>query len=442
MPVLFVNIGTGDMGSRSQAKCSPCMVVILVCMIGPTGGCKMLDPRFPCEEIIHSFNVFTRFKTLETLDVDNDADVDVVVASSYTDELFVFENMGDGSEWSHHIVSLPGRPHDIALGDFNDDCMTDFAVGGEIFIGWIQNFENHSYIYHHIDALDTRSLIAADFDLDNHTDIVGATEQSVYFYQSLGAGQFAPPSNIDYTASILLDVNTVDANHDELPDLVVSTFYGTDILFQNGSWDSVESEVVHSKVRANEYGIVLAALDESTNDTNLLSNSNGAIFYHRNIHGNGLQWEEVVIDVRNVSERTRGTAAGDLDGDGDQDVIVVTLYGTDLSWYENLDNNGNFSNMKVIHDNFGCWAYAAASADLNGDGWEDIVVACSDFSPRMVWFPNGEFKVSNFHVFVNSLRWLIEQQKPDPIIANKPNFPRINFAYHKLCQNIDNFCHK
>jgi hypothetical protein len=75
----------------------------------------------------------------------------------------------------------------------------------------------------------------------------------------------------------------------------------------------------------------------------------------------------------------------DLDGDGDDDCLVVSHWDDTISWFENL-GNGEFGPQHLITEDSGR-AEAIAAADLDGDG--DIDVVSGERSTQKVhWFMN------------------------------------------------------
>lgn len=66
---------------------------------------------------------------------------------------------------------------------------------------------------------------------------------------------------------------------------------------------------------------------------------------------------------------------GDMDGDGDSDVVATGSFGNNVVWYENL-GSGNFGSMQIISSDV-LNAFAIQLADLNGDGDLDLAVSRS-----------------------------------------------------------------
>ncbi|MEZ4930614.1 MAG: FG-GAP-like repeat-containing protein [Saprospiraceae bacterium] len=81
----------------------------------------------------------------------------------------------------------------------------------------------------------------------------------------------------------------------------------------------------------------------------------------------------------------------DVDNDGDLDVLAALYLDNLLVWYENLDGNGNFDKQKIIstdHD----FPRIIETADLDGDGDEDLIVGSNDL--KLVWYENEDGKGS------------------------------------------------
>jgi len=76
----------------------------------------------------------------------------------------------------------------------------------------------------------------------------------------------------------------------------------------------------------------------------------------------------------------------DIDGDGDMDVLAALFGSNIVAWYENLDGQGSFSNAKQI-STLEITPYAIHPADLDGDGDMDVLCAAWQGN-RITWFEN------------------------------------------------------
>ncbi|PIZ06917.1 MAG: hypothetical protein COY56_11670, partial [Flavobacteriaceae bacterium CG_4_10_14_0_8_um_filter_34_31] len=66
--------------------------------------------------------------------------------------------------------------------------------------------------------------------------------------------------------------------------------------------------------------------------------------------------------------------SADLDGDGDNDILTVSVADQTVAWYENLDGLGNFSTGHVLISNL-IDVRSAIATDIDNDGDLDVIAA-------------------------------------------------------------------
>ena len=94
----------------------------------------------------------------------------------------------------------------------------------------------------------------------------------------------------------------------------------------------------------------------------------------------------------------RSTATGDLDGDGDLDIVVSNSFPTDsIEWYEN-DGSGSF----VVHtiDTGVDDPYEVITSDVDGDGDLDVVTTSAGTN-QIKWYENNGSGVFTAHTVAN-----------------------------------------
>lgn len=97
--------------------------------------------------------------------------------------------------------------------------------------------------------------------------------------------------------------------------------------------------------------------------------------------------EEVIVFKNDVQNGFRDVVAADLDNDGDMDLISASQDDDMIAWYENIDGLGSFSEQKVITTSAN-YAYDVHVADINGDGFLDILSASTQ-DHKIAWYKNN-----------------------------------------------------
>ena len=89
-------------------------------------------------------------------------------------------------------------------------------------------------------------------------------------------------------------------------------------------------------------------------------------------------------DIGATCRAARSVFAGDIDGDGDRDVLVASRNDNKIGWYENI--GGELRGHRVIDlDARGAWS--VFGSDLDGDGDLDAVAANS-LDNQVAWYEN------------------------------------------------------
>ena len=96
--------------------------------------------------------------------------------------------------------------------------------------------------------------------------------------------------------------------------------------------------------------------------------------------------DQVIIDNTFTSDNATSVFAADIDGDGDLDVLSSDLFADEIAWYENLDGQGNFSIKKIIASELN-QCFRVFASDLDGDGDMDAIAVYAS-SSRISWFEN------------------------------------------------------
>jgi hypothetical protein len=287
------------------------------------------------------------------VDLDGDGDLDIVVAvlgsvwatNERIGQVVWLENRGQEGFKTHVLMEDLGRVADVQAGDLNGDGKIDLVVAefgydhGRVW--WLENrgqgrFRDHLLLT----APGPVHVPLADYDGDGDLDILAIVTQDheeVWAFENLGNGEFRKRLLFDNLNFDLGSVGLVltDLDQDGKPDLL---------------WVAGDNLEIRYPYPQRWHGC----------------------FWLRNL-GNW-QFEKKRIATLGGAY---AAAVGDLDGDGDLDVVLVSMFNdwrqpgaASVVW---LENDG--------HQNFRTWQIAdrpislatVACGDLNGDGRADIV---------------------------------------------------------------------
>ena len=85
-------------------------------------------------------------------------------------------------------------------------------------------------------------------------------------------------------------------------------------------------------------------------------------------------------------QNPRSVHSADIDNDGDMDILSASVSDDKIAWYENMDGQGTFGSQQIISIEAN-GAYFVYSSDLDNDGDIDVLSA-SRFDGKVVWYEN------------------------------------------------------
>ncbi len=188
------------------------------------------------------------------------------------------------------------------------------------------------------------SIHPADVDGDGDLDIAGMSVQSgdVVWWENAGGGAGS-----------------------WMPHLVDTGFTGAGMISAGDLDGDGDIDLVGSS--KTQFGTI---------DVTLWLNDDGA----------AQSWTSMVVD--GSFDGARSVCTGDVDGDGDTDILGAAAYADEIAWWENLDGSASEWDRHTIDDDFdGAWSVSAA--DIDGDGDLDVVGTAYYLDAVSVWFGEG-----------------------------------------------------
>lgn len=317
---------------------------------------------------------------IRAADFDGDGNQDLVISEPGTDSLAFLFGHGDGTfDPPVRLGSAQGlrQPERIALGDVTGDGIPDLVVGNGFNTEVVVFRSDGDGTFTNTGAFDTDFFIAptdmalADIDGDTDLDIVLAVgANQVRTMLNNGSGSFDPPEfTIIIGGNYGLDLG--DLNGDGDPDLVVSDFSSGHITVGSGAAGDDFVGLTDYASPFSPAGVRLIDMDGDT-DLDIVAScffSKIAVWINT---GAGSFAPQVAYNALGVP---RDLDAADLDGDGDQDLLIATG-STVPQTVSVFMNNGDGTLGQEFAFPGGNNAYRARIADLNNDGAPDAAVVC------------------------------------------------------------------
>jgi hypothetical protein len=270
-------------------------------------------------------------------DVDGDGDIDVVGVERKSGAVISWaENNGDGSSWTFHSLS--------------------------------PTFETGAGVY----AADLES----DGDMDLMTVARGNTRVGIW--KNDGSQNFTLDPTLDLSANPFSLV-PADVDGDGDLDLVVS---GEDLeWFEQTGVNSGSFDPNSTVIDSGSAGTLFAADLDADGDTDLINGDESAqeVRIHLNNGSGGFSAQTVSSGTDATPD---GVAAGDMDDDGDLDVVVAWAAGADglqIEWFEQSGlNSGTIVNTPITVDASVDGPRGIFVDDIDGDGVADVAAYVAD----------------------------------------------------------------
>jgi len=325
-------------------------------------------------------------------DLNNDTDIDLVVAEWGVDQVSVHLGIGDGTfapAVRYGIAEGVGnKPHGLAIADFNNDSFADIAVGnqGDSSVSILLGDGSGAFTSGgEFDAgffVMPTDIAVSDLDSDGDTDMVVSSEgNSVRVMLNNGDATFAAPVfNLIFGSVPTLDIGLL--NNDTIPDIAACGFTSNGVVVLLGQGDGSFSSAVPYDTGTFSSDVQIADMDNDGDNDLVVSGFFDTVSVHLN-DGSGVfsPRTDYPVGVTPVEIRI-----ADMDGDGYNDLMAAT-FSTNPQTIAFVPNDGTGA-LGAQHDfPSGNGAESLTIDDFNNDGAPDVA-AVHDASNDLYVFLN------------------------------------------------------
>lgn len=319
--------------------------------------------------------------------INQDGVIDFIATRSDPNGRFdLFSMVSNNDQINHDLVPLQLALRElcsIAIGDINGDGKKDIVGGTKLLhIFKSKQFEPYQYDLSTKGTSQIHDIYLADIDGDGDQDVIYSTPYGIIWRANIdGEGNFGGQNHLPVNDVINFSIADVDNDGDI--DVVTNRFGVNLYLNVDGNGTFEYSHSIHSELNYwNHYRVIEFGDMDSDGDLDLIlgiDESEGKLIYFENIGGEEVFAEGVTIIGTYYDLRFRASKIADIDGDGDLDIVICTLYNG--IWYvKNTDGLGNFSEPISTPSYFlglGFMKHVEVG-DIDNDGDQDIVSVDGD----------------------------------------------------------------
>ncbi len=371
-------------------------------------------------------NIDTNFdaaRAVKAADLDNDGDLDVVATGAFVATVTWWENTtANGLNWTEHTIDfthLGGSGVDVADMDGDGDIDVFGSAEDSDEITWYENPLNSgaslggdipvgdsnrdsifgTWIEHTVDSdfNGAYGLHVTDLDADGDFDILGAARNEsggsnidVAYFENMGdnvtfterriAGFFDNARSVfsfDIDKDGDLDVMSASPNLTEVSWWMSETIHGS---------ATFPEETVLEDTFLGSRSVDSGDMDgDGDLDIVACAFEDDEVAWWENTAGDGSNWAKRIVDQ--AFDGARSVETADMDGDGDLDIVGSAQFDNDIVWYENLNSAGTSWSKHIVETNF-LGARRAVAKDIDSDGDIDIIGAAAD-AKDITWYRNN-----------------------------------------------------
>lgn len=323
-------------------------------------------------------------------DINGDGTLDVVVVSNGDGRLSWYPNLGDGSMGAQQVVAVASGMRFVEPADVDGDGDVDlFSINPPGSGFGLSINDGTGQFGPRVDLGDIGLLYAittGDVNGDGFVDILFGLVDEAGLKVALnnGDGTFAIP-DFDFNTTSERPVLLADIDDDGDLDVVIADPWADQYQWHanDGEGNFGGAQVIAGLAVATVNKLFWKDMNgDGTDDLVSATEQNDLIAYYPNL-GGGTFGAETFIATLNGP---RGVDIADLDGDGDMDVAATSWFLGGGVYYM-LNTGGGAFGAPVLIDPSPYGPIHLVAGDLDGDGDPDLVVT-SNLADLSAWYEN------------------------------------------------------
>ncbi|KGL62448.1 hypothetical protein PHEL85_2242 [Polaribacter sp. Hel1_85] len=242
------------------------------------------------------------------------------------------------------------------------------------------------------------SVICGDIDGDGDLDMVATSvsDDKIAWYENDG---LATPSFTEHiittTADRSWNVTIADVDGDGHIDIIATSYFDTSIAWYKNDGNATPSfsQQLLSNTVSTPYSITSGDIDNDGDiDILVASLNDDSIIWFENDGTATPNFTQNTITT--TADGIRSVTIGDLDNDGDLDIISASFNDNTIAWYTNDGATNPLFSKQIISTN-AIGAISVTVGDMNSDGHLDIVSASLNDN-KVAWYKNDGAAMPDF----------------------------------------------